>query len=420
MTTSTAEASSVRTHSELESALSLKQLQINRLLNITQAINENVDAEGLFAMYESFLNWEMGVKLMSLYFRQNKEWKCAAAIGLSEEEKARDISNEFARYHSLAKLSNETDPLLSRFSIVIPVSHKEEPLAYVFVGEDEQSPEMYNKVQFVTTITNIIAVAIENKRLFKKQLLQERYQAELEIATDIQRSLVPNTLPKTESYEMSALYIPRFGVGGDFYSAERFDNGKLLFCVADIAGKGTGAALLMSNFEASFWTLARSYDSMELFVRELNSALFRVTRGDRFVTLFVAEYNPDSQLLTYVNAGHNPPLVSCKGTQQCKPVELREGCTFLGAFEELPTFHAGTFDLSDGGLLLCYTDGVTELISENGTMFGEENLEQFASIHGDFSASDFNEKLLQELRLFQGNAEATDDVTVLSVSFSKK
>ncbi len=402
---------------KLERALLLKQLQINRLLNITQAINANVNAEGLFAMYASLLNWEVGIRLMALYFRQNGKWNCAAEIGLSKEERAHDLSAHFARFGSLQTLNHENDPLLARFGVVIPVTHKEEPLAYVFLGDVDDSPEMYNKVQFVTTITNVIAVAIENKRLFKKQLEQERYQTELALATDIQRSLIPESLPKTAVYDMAALYIPRFGVGGDFYSAETFADGKLLFCVADIAGKGTGAALLMSNFEASFWTLARSYRHMDSFVRDLNAALYRVTRGDRFVTLFVGEFDPASHKLTYVNAGHNPPLMLCDTPEPTAPVELGAGCTFLGAFERLPPIETGIFDLSRGGTLLCYTDGVTELSSEAGDMFGEERLFSFAEAHCGQSAEKFNEQLLEELTAFKGEAESTDDVTVLSISF---
>ena len=406
---------------ELERALSLKQLQINRLLNITQAINTNVPADGLFSMYANFLNWEIGIKLMALYFRQRGEWTCAASIGLDDAERTLDLHEEFARFTSPQRLDDEAHEFLRTFDVVIPVTHKDEPLAYVFVGEIDDSKEMYNRVQFVTTITNVIAVAIENKRLFKKQLRQERYQTELAIATDIQRSLIPGALPESGRYRMAALYEPRFGVGGDFYSAEVFDDGKLLFCIADIAGKGTGAALLMSNFEASFWTLARVRNGMEQFVRRLNAALFRVTRGERFVTLFVGEYDPATHQLTYVNAGHNPPLMTClpEGDAGPVPEELTAGCTFLGAFEELPPFEVGRYDLCAGGLLLCYTDGVTELLAADGDMYGEERLERFAEAHCVREAADFNEQLRAELRAFQGEAEPTDDVTVLSISFSK-
>ena len=404
----------------LEHDLHLKQLQINRLLNITQAINENITAEGLFNMYANLLSWEFGITCMALYFRDEKGWKCQASIGLSEEEKLHDPSAYFDVFDAqINTLGPQEDTLLRRFSVVAPVFHKQQALAYVFLGDVEDSPEMYDRIQFVRTITNVVAVAIENKRLFKRQLKQERFQTELAIATDIQRALMPDKLPKNAHVDMSAIYIPRFGVSGDFYSALIAPDGKLLFCIADISGKGTGAALLMSNFEASFWTLANTRTTMELLVRDLNDSLFRVTKGERFMTLFIGEYCPIKRDLTYVNAGHNPPLLTYpqEGELLYKVEECTEGCTFIGAFEELPKFKTGKMVLPKGSQILCYTDGVTELFSPNKEMYGEERLMAFAAANSALAPESFNSTLLEELRVFQGFAEATDDTTMLSIRF---
>lgn len=404
----------------LEHDLHLKQLQINRLLNITQAINENVPAEGLFGMYANLLSWEFGITCMALYFRENHKWECKASIGLSEEELAHDPSRAFEAFDgNINTLGPQEDILLRRFSVVAPVMHKQQPLAYVFLGNIDETPEMYDRVQFVRTITNVVAVAIENKRLFKRQLKQERYQTELSLATEIQRSLVPSILPSNEHFDMSAIYIPRFGVSGDFYSAIEGEDGKLLFCIADISGKGTGAALLMSNFEASFWTLAHTRTTVDLLVRDLNDALFRVTKGERFMTLFIGEYDPSTRVLHYVNAGHNPPLMAYpqEGKLLYQVEECLEGCTLIGAFEKLPSFKVGTMVLPKGAQILCYTDGVTELFSPSKEMYGEERLLAFAEANSARSPQGFNDTLLEELSVFQGFAEATDDVTILSIRF---
>ena len=135
----------------------LKQLQINRLLNITQAINNNVPADGLFEMYQSFLSWEMRVKKMALYFRDdNAKWNCAASIGLSDELLAIDITSRLSEFVRLKNIEEEAHPLIKEFEVVIPVLHKEDSLAYVFIGGFSEEEDMYNKVQFITTITNII------------------------------------------------------------------------------------------------------------------------------------------------------------------------------------------------------------------------------------------------------------------------
>ena len=399
----------------LERELGLKELQINRLLNITQAINENRPATELFSMYANFLSWDLSIPKMALYYQREGRWTCSSHIDLTKAERARDVSAHFGRYRTRGPVGDVDDGLLCDFDFVIPVTHKEHRLVYVFLAGLSDAPDDSGRVQLVTAITHVVAVAIENKRLFRRQLEQERYQAELELASEIQRSLIPAALPSGADFDMAALYLPRFGVGGDFYSAEYFDDGRLLFCVADIAGKGTGAALLMSNFEASFWSLGRARTSLAHLVQGLNTALFRVTRGDRFLTLFVAEYDVNTRQLTYVNAGHNPPLFL--GPAGGTPTELTTGCTFLGAFERIPHVDTGRLNLREGGLLFCYTDGVTELASPTGEMYGEERLYGFAEGRGDSSAAGFNGALEHELAGFQSDAEPTDDTTVLSVRF---
>ena len=422
---STAKPVPGRPPAELARALSLQQLQINRLLNITQAINSNVAPRELFRMYADFLAWELGIDLMALYLLREGEWTEAARIGEPPAADGARLPGEaLARFTAMTEIDprRPAHAEFAAYDLVIPVAHKDAPIAYVLLGGVEDTPEHYNKVQLVSTITNIIAVAVENRRLFETQLEQERYRAEIALASEVQRSLIPARLPANEHFDLAAIYLPRFGVGGDFYSAEALPDGRLLFCLADIAGKGPGAALLMSNFEASFWTLAQVRRDLADFVHDLNAALFRVTRGDRFVTLVVGEYDPRERLLTYVNAGHNPPLFASSDSGHVE--ELRAGCTFLGAFERLPRVDVGRRPVGDDdGILLCYTDGVTELANPAGEMYGEERLARFAARRlgggeaaGKWSADAFNAELLDELGAFRAGANPTDDLSVLTLA----
>jgi len=117
--------------------------------------------------------------------------------------------------------------------VVIPVKHKEQDIAFLFIGGLEEDDEMYNKVQFITTITNIIAVAIENKRLFKRQLEQSRMKREMELASEMQLQLVPSKLPSDECYELASIYKPQLGVGGDYFDYIELNEREFAFCVAD-------------------------------------------------------------------------------------------------------------------------------------------------------------------------------------------
>lgn len=394
----------------LERELNLKQLQINRLLNITQAINNNVSADGLFNMYKSFLSWEIGVKKMALYVRDEDDWACAASIGIKEELLALDIRGHFEKYSRLNNVEDTDHPLIREFDVVIPVRHKEHPIAYVFIGGFSEEEDMYNKVQFITTITNIIAVAIENKRLFKRQLEQERLKREMELASEMQRMLIPKNMPSRPGYELASIYKPHYGVGGDYFDFIEFDDGKIVFCVGDISGKGVAAALLMANFQANFHTLINKRTALDTFIRDLNTSVNLITQGERFITFFIAEYDTARQALRYVNAGHNPPVLVNDG----ELLLLNKGCTILGSFPVLPDVEVGCVPLDGEAMILSFTDGLTDLQNESGDYLNEEMLYSFVRNNYKRSAPAFNQKLMEQLESFKGGQSYPDDFTVLT------
>jgi sigma-B regulation protein RsbU (phosphoserine phosphatase) len=395
---------------KLEREVNLKQLQINSLLAITQAINENVSSDGLYNMYNSFLRWEIGIRKMALYFKETGAWQCMTSLGISEELLEQDLSTDLLKFKSKQGFENATNPLIREFDLVIPVLHKDVPIAYAFIGGFGDEDDVYNKVQFVTTITNVIAVAIENKRLFKQQLRQEVLNRELEVAAEIQRTLVPSRLPSSKNYQLSSIYKPHFAVGGDYYDVVEFSDGKIAFCIADITGKGVSAALLMANFQANFHALVTRRPSLEEIVHELNAAVWRVTQGDKFITLFLAKYDVATRTLHYINAGHTPPLLLMNGDV----VQLRNGCTSLGWLPELPFLEIGGVCLTDGALIFTYTDGLTDVRNKAGEDFGEENLISFLREHADLSAKDLNSKLLSHIEHYRERTPFPDDITVLS------
>ncbi|MEO0337720.1 MAG: PP2C family protein-serine/threonine phosphatase [Bacteroidota bacterium] len=396
---------------ELQKELDLKQLQINGLLNLTQAINNNVKAKGLYEMYKSFIGWELGVKKMALYIKDTAEkWECTTSIGLEEDLCKKDIGNELTQFKELNHLEGNQHSLIKEFELVIPVLHKETPIAYVLIGELGEDEDMYNKIQFITTITNIIAVAIENKRLFKKQIEQEKLKKEIELAAEVQEMFMPSILPMTREYEFDYIYKPQLSVGGDYFDFIEFDDGKIVFCVGDFTGKGLAAAMLMANFQASFHSLVNRRIDLTDFVRKLNRSVNELTQGDRFITFFIAEYDVHKRILKYVNAGHNPPIL----LNRDELYELKKGTIMLGPYKELPKLEVGTVQIDKEALILSFTDGLTELRDERGEMLNEEKLQNFMKEHWKLQAADFNKELTQFINRFKGDASYLDDFTVLT------
>ena len=395
---------------KLEKELSLKQLQIKSLLTITQAINKNVSGEGLYNMYKSFLSWEMGVQKMVLFVLEDESWLCTSSINIENEWIITELSmvvHNYDRLHTIKK----TDPdVLHDFDIIIPVMHKDSPIAYSIIGGIKDQEDVYNKIQFITTITNIIAVAIENKRLFKKQLRQERFKKEIELASEVQKMLIPENLPQTDKYQISKIYKPHFNVGGDYFDFIPFDKDKFAFCIADISGKGVAAALLMANFQAIIQGLIFQYRDLETFVFALNQSVFRITRSDKFITFFIAEIDIKKKKLRYINAGHYPPVLF----QNSKIKRLNKGCTIIGAFEKLPSIEEEELDLEPNAMILSFTDGLVDLKNTNEEYFDDKKIEGFVSRHSDKSADQFNEYLLDEIDKFKGEQSYPDDIAILT------
>jgi len=218
---------------KLEKELSLKELQIKSLLTITQAINDNVSSDGLFNMYKSFLSWEMGIKKMILFIATDNGWTAPSKINI-EEDIEQELVEECLQYKRLHTVKDDDHSYIRLFDIIIPVFHKNHPIAYALIGGIKDKEDIYNKIQFITTITNIIAVAIENKRLFRQQIKQERYNKEMELAKEFQQMLIPENIPSSDLYEVDIYYKPHFNVGGDYVDFVKFTEERFAVVIADI------------------------------------------------------------------------------------------------------------------------------------------------------------------------------------------
>lgn len=400
---------------KLEKELNLKQLQIKSLLTITQAINDNIATDGLFNMYKSFLSWEMGIEKMALFVVSDEVWKCSTHIKF-QKERTEEIIPEILQYKRLHLIKDQENRILRGFDVIIPVFHKDLPIAYSLIGGIKDKDDLYNKIQFITTITNIIAVAIENKKLFKRQLQQQMYKRDMELAIEVQQMLIPDKLPKGKNYELSKIYMPHSTVGGDYLDYIRFDEHRFAICIADISGKGVGAAILMANFQAMVQSFIYQYRDMETFIVALNQAVFRITKSDKFITFFIAEINTKTQELKYVNAGHYPPIL----VQDDAVKRLDKGCPFIGAFEHLPFVTEEKVDLSSESLLLSFTDGLVELKNDAGHYFDDTKVESFVRDHMHLSTEAFNDALLQEIESFKGVDDYSDDIAILTCKFNSE
>ncbi|MBK9194975.1 MAG: PP2C family protein-serine/threonine phosphatase [Flavobacteriales bacterium] len=395
--------------------LNLKEFQLKALLDVTKAINNNLGTAELLQLYESIMQEQLGITRLML-FKRVQGWERILAFGTTPSETELDAEHLFGQFTDISLIDIQG---LSGFDLAVPVFHREQPLALLLVGDiDEESQRMSPTVKhlnFIQTLTNLIVVAMENKRMGKLALQQERDRRELELAAEMQGMLIPNELPNDDLLECAAWYQPHRQVGGDYYDVIRQDKDRVVLCVADVSGKGIAASLLMSNFQATLRALVQyaEGETLESMVHDLNHKVFSNARGERFITLFIAECDLRSRTIKYVNAGHNAPILTTGSSAR----ELTEGGIGLGMMPALPFLKSGTAELPRGCTLLCYTDGLVEQEDAHEEPFGTAHL--LAALR-DFSSTGalaVNTAITGKFEAHRSGRPYLDDIALLTCKF---
>lgn len=401
---------------ELEHSLQLKQMEINSLLEITAAINNNLNAADLYKIF-SFNLRAISIHKMAMAAKRDNNWEWVVSHNTSMEDLVRiDIANELNHYNRPGTWSS--DKIKTNLNYVIPVYHKDEPLAFLLIENDiTKNKTNDDQIKFIQTITNIITVAIENKRLFKVQLEKERIAKELDLATKVQNLLVPEKLPNDHEIELSAIYLPQQdGIGGDYYDYISLSDTEHLFCVADVSGKGISAAMLMANFQAQLRALAHAGVSLKVMVEKLNARVEKITRGRSFISMIIAKYNDKSKRLTYINCGQPPGIF----IYQNEVIYLNKGSIVLGVLPELPFLNITTQVLKEDAIVFFYSDGLMDQQNEKGEYFDEKIIAEFVYQNRENGMQAINLELMDYLNQFRGNMNFADDITVLSCRLKKE
>jgi serine phosphatase RsbU (regulator of sigma subunit) len=218
-------------------------------------------------------------------------------------------------------------------------------------------------------------------------------------------------VPRVNGVEIAGHNAPCHTVGGDYYDFVTYEDGRVLIALADVAGKGMSAALLMSNLQARLQMLAEDHADLGKLMMRLDRSLAVSCPKNRFITMFVSVIDPKSGEMLYVNAGHNPPLVARASGEVDR---LSNSGTVLGILPDLGYEEQRT-TLEPGDVLAMFSDGVTESVGTNGEEFGEEQLGGLLVQHRAQEAGEVIDSVLANIREWTGAAPADDDVTLVVV-----
>ena len=270
--------------------------------------------------------------------------------------------------------------------------------------------------ELLMSIAGQLALIIDNARLTERMVAQERMRRELALAAEVQQRLLPAQAPKSVGIEIAGFCEPARGVGGDYYDFINFDNSQLGVAIADVAGKGMPAALLMSTVQATLRSLTASNGSrapasydLSSIVGKLNRLLFNSTNGEHYVTFFYATFEHATQRLTYVNAGHNPPLfLRADGNDEFRL--LTSGGLVAGAFEHA-AYEQETVQMKPNDLLFLYTDGLSEALNIDGEEFGTGRMMDTLKSIATLSADQIRDVVVRRVKEWCSGMSLYDDLT---------
>jgi serine phosphatase RsbU (regulator of sigma subunit) len=266
-------------------------------------------------------------------------------------------------------------------------------------------------LKLLTTLASVAAIRVENARLTEARFQQERLESELKLAMEIQQRFQPTASPQIPGYEFQGISFPCYEIGGDYYDFIQRDDGRLVIALGDVSGKGTAAALLMSSLHAAIHAQTGSHDTIVETISAVNKYLAENIPPNRFVTLFYAELDPASGAVSFLNAGHNPPLiVHAAGTVE----QLASGGLPLGIKADAD-YREGRTHMQMGDVLVIYSDGVTEAASPSGEEFGPTRLYEVVSRNVDASAAGIRDRIESALTKFSQGTKAADDITLVIV-----
>jgi sigma-B regulation protein RsbU (phosphoserine phosphatase) len=265
-------------------------------------------------------------------------------------------------------------------------------------------------VEFVESISVHAAIALDNARLHRESVQRQKLERELALARTIQRGLLPESPPALDGFDVAVRHETSLQVGGDYYDFIELDANTHLFLVADVEGKGAGAALVMSNLQATLHTLVRHVHSIEGVLFNLNERILQGTRGGKYMTLFLGLIDLPRRGLHYVNAGHVVPVV----VRPQGPQFLTEGGPVVGLMPKA-RYKRGFVRLEPGDVVLTWTDGITEADDKNEQEYGVERVVAHALAQRQASAAEIVDSIFADVERFSRGGAHQDDKVLMAI-----
>lgn len=405
---------------DVNRSLDRKFQELNTLFDLSKEFNVVMDAERVVRLLTFSLLGQVGVSRYAVCLNNNGTLKVVASR----------IDKQFDNTGVMQQLCLLTNPVLienlirqkkfkqaaeelQRVGIVavIPMQVQNQVKGAILLGEKLRGG-VYSKadLEFLYSLANLAIISIENARLFREAIEKQKLEDELAIAREIQKGLLPRILPEIPQFQIGAINISSKQVGGDYYDALKISPDEYAIAIGDVSGKGTPAALLMANVQASLRAFAPMGLSIADATTRINDLTCMNTGQDKFITFFWGALNAKTREFRYVNAGHNPPfLLRANGSVE----RLEEGGIILGLMKTTIPYIESAVTLQSGDVIVMFTDGVSEAMNAHEQDFTEEKLEAVVKPLRTLTPEEIIKQIQVALEEHTRGTPQSDDITML-------
>lgn len=417
--------------------ISATAVQNSMVINELQKVNRQLDSRvqrlsSLFELSKEFGSFAESYRVVKLLvfsiLGQFLVQKYAIVLFENDEPDILDSKFDNEQLYSLIKryelnkiedsvkksvLENKYPELLELgIELIVPMQLQNKTRGIILLGSRAGGREFNSSdIEYIYSVGNLAIISLENNRLFLEALEKQKMEEDLLIARDIQRNLLPHSIPKYEKYDIAALNVSSKQVGGDYYDVIPIDDKKFYIAIADVAGKGVPASLMMANIQAFLQVICRQDMKIDEATAMINDLVTGNTSEGRFITFFWGYINTKTNTLTYVNAGHNPPYI-LRGD---KVIKLTKGGIILGVVKTFAPYNFEEVELKKDDVIILYTDGVSEALNLEFEEYSEERLENKAKSLMDKSAAEILNGIKEDVQIFTQGNQQSDDITMIVI-----
>lgn len=394
--------------------LDRKVHDLHTLLELSKDFNLMVDRDEIARVFKFAMLGQMLIRTFFFVLQTEGEKSVIASSGLKVHPSKEEMNTLFELEDvTHCAETNESDFLNNNdIKLVIALRFQNEKVGVVGVGAPANKAEYgTEEVNFLQSLGNLALLTIQKTLLLEERIEKHRMEEELSLAKTIQEGLLPHPIPSISGFDIDAVNISSRQVGGDYFDIVPTPDGGNILAIADVTGKGVPASLLMANLQSMLHALAPIDVTLSEATGSINDIIHKNTPSDKFITFFWGKISNDGKKFTYVNAGHNPPLLFREGEEE--PVLLNAGGVILGAMETLVPYEFAEIEFRKGDLIVFYTDGVTEAMNPAQTEeYEEKRLIQCLQKNRDKNSTGVMQAIIDDINDFS-NFTQYDDITLI-------